>query len=178
MTALLARVALLCVLRLGPQHLPVSSRALGGLLIALFCLQFVVADLLGAGELMLPRLLLSIGCMLVPVWGLLRLVQLPERFIQTATAFAGAGVLFSMALLPAAALLGDPELAKLEPQDVPASKALVAFTVLGLTLWKLVVDAHIWRHALDWPPFAAFALSLSLFFAEVALVSQLFGTTQ
>jgi hypothetical protein len=178
MLALLARLAMLCVLRLGPQHLPASPRALGGLLIALFCLQFVVAYLLGAGELVLPRLLLSIGCMLLPVWALLRLVRLPERFIQTATAFAGAGVLFSVALLPAAALLGDPELAKLEPQDVPASQALVAFTALGLTLWKLVVDAHIWSQSLNWPPFSSFALSLSLFFAEVALVSQLFGSAQ
>ncbi|WP_395792958.1 hypothetical protein [Aquimonas sp.] len=141
-------------------------------------MQFVAAQLLGGNELLLPRLLFSIACLLLPVWALLRLVKLPERFVQTATAFAGTGVLFTVALLPAVALLGEPELAKAAPQDVTAAQALIAFTALGLTLWKLMVDAHIWRNALEWPPLAAFILSLALFFAEVALATQLFGRTQ
>ena len=60
-----------------------------------------------------------------------------------------------------------------EPQQ-----ALFAWLILALVVWKVVVTASIWRHALDWPLPAGVGISLVLFVVEFGFDRLLFaGTT-
>jgi hypothetical protein len=90
--------------------------------------------------------------------------------MQTVLAQAGTGVLFSIAMLPAAlALL--PYVDARAPGVQPPPQAMVpAFAALVLFVWKLRVDAAIWRHALDLTKPRALLLAVALVVAELFLL--------
>jgi hypothetical protein len=168
----LVQLGLLCLLRLGPQDLPYSTRLLLQWLGLLLCVQALAAGALGAPQDLPLRLLLSFGLLLGPAWLLLGFLDLRARYVQTVSAFAGSGLLFSVLAIPAALLLRglSPESAE---QGVTAAQGLGVWLLLGMTVWKLVVDSHIWRHALGCPPPVAIGLTLALFLIELLAVRQL-----
>lgn len=172
MTRPLVQLGLLCLLRQGPQDLPFSRRWLLQLLGLLLCVQALAAALLGAPQNLPLRLLMSFAFLLGPAWLLLGLLDLRARYIQTVSAFAGAGLLFSLLAIPAALLLRglSPESAE---QGVTAAQGLGIWMLLGMTVWKLLVDGHIWRHALGCPAPVAIGLTLALFLIELIAVRQL-----
>lgn len=172
MTRSFIQLGLLCLLRQGPQDLPHSTRWLLQLLGLLLCVQALAAATLGAPQNLPLRLLLSFAFLLGPAWLLLGMLDLRARYVQTVSAFAGAGLLFSLLAVPAALLLRglSPESAE---QGVTAGQALGVWLLLGMTVWKLVVDSHIWRHALGCPAPVAIGLTLALFLIELIVVRQL-----
>lgn len=178
MNSLLARLLAIALLRGGPQDLPFDARLLTRLLVAWAALQLFAQYVLfegRGGPLQLP---IALAFLLLPIHGLLRLRGRRERFLQTATAFVGCSLLFGGAVL--LVMLGaDPVPAAGEPAPQPSTlQALLGLAWLLLTAWKLAVDAHIWRHALEFPPPLAIATSLTLFLAEVAVLSRLAGATE
>jgi hypothetical protein len=175
---LIARLLMICLWKSGPQDLPHAPRLLGQLLLALAALQFVVGLWLEMGEQLGLRVLVYFGFLVLPIQGLLALRGRRERFVQTALAFAGAGLLFSLAQLPLIPLLESIDAARVQSDGLSPLQALSLWLFLGLAAWKLAVDAHIWRHALEAPPLAAIALSLALMMAEIAVGQRLFGATE
>jgi hypothetical protein len=64
-----------------------------------------------------------------------------------------------------------PYVDAIQPQVQPPPQALVpALAALVLFVWKLRVDAAIWRQALELRPPLALALAIGLVFAEMFLL--------
>lgn len=168
----LVQIGRLCLLRSGPQDLPWSPRWLLQLIGLLLCVQALAAGLLGAAENLALRVLVGFAFLLGPAWLLLGLLDLRARYVQTVSAFAGAGLLFSLLAIPGALLLRGLDPDNVE-QGVSAAQGLGAWLLLGLTVWKLLVDGHIWRHALGCPTPVAVGLTLALFLLELIAVRQL-----
>lgn len=174
----LARLLALVLLRCGPQDLPFDARLLLRLLAAWVLLQLFVQHVWldsGAGA---GQLLLVLGFLLLPIHVLLALRGRRARFVQTALGFVGASLLFGLLLLPVVQVLQGIDPQRVEAEGLTALQALASWAYLILTAWKLAVDAHIWRNALDWPPPLAIATSLALFLVEVAALSRLAGASE
>lgn len=178
MNPLLARLVALILLRCGPQDLPFDARLLLRLLALWLLLQLSVQLFLldgGGGPLQLP---LVLGFLLLPIHVLLRLRGRRERFVQTALGFVGASLLFGLALLPVLLVLQGIEPERVQAQGLTPLQALASWAFLIFTAWKLAVDAHLWRHALDVSPPLAIATSLTLFLAEIAVLGRLAGASE
>ena len=172
MTRLLRLLLQLCLFRLAPQDLPYSPQLARGLVLITLALHLVFVQLLDLGEAP-SRIALALVWLLGLPWLLLGLRQRRPRYVQTLTAFAGSGLLFMLALLP----LAQP-IAQLQPllPDTPPSAAqvLLPLAYFVMLVWKLALNAHIWRHALDWPRGGAVLLAIGLFLLEVALEGAVF----
>ncbi len=155
----------LCLLRKGPQDLPVSRFLLG---LSLCC--YVLVSLLvalpssGIAE-AVPLALVDVGMLTVFVLALLYLQSKTARINQTLSALAGSGSLMGLLALPLVLLVDTGQPA----EQVPAA---LAGLWLSLLIWNLFVMAHIIRHALS----SSFAIGLG---AAVlyALVSMQMVTT-
>ena len=175
MGALLRPLLGVCLLRTGPQDLPYSVVATRGALVALLLFQAGVGIATGSQG---PAIVARLGVTLLLLAGvtpwLLGARGLGNRTAQTLLAQAGAGLLFSMAMLPAAfALL--PYLATGDGTATGAGAAppqamLPALAMLVLFLWKLRVDASIWSHALDVRRQQGLLLAVVLVVTEIFLL--------
>ena len=173
MTRLLRLLLQLCLFRLAPQDLPYSPRLAQGLVLLGVGINLVFVRLLDARADAPFRIALSLALLLGLPWLLLSLRQRRPRYVQTLTAFAGSGLLFLLVLLPLVQPIAD--LPPPSPDVVPsATQVIVSLLSLALLVWKLALNAHIWRHALDWPRGGAVLLSIGLFVLELALVRALF----
>ena len=123
-------------LRSGPQDLPAGAQ-LALMLAFAYLAQGLMADRVMDPSDTQPRSLLAIAVQFGAVIALLRLRRLAERIPQTISALAGTG--FLLGLL---SILLLRQLTPGEPQPG------LAMAYLGLFLWSLAVDAHIYRHAL------------------------------
>lgn len=163
----------LCLFRLAPQDLPYSPRLAQGLVLLGVGINLVFVRLLDAGEGAVARIALSLALLLGLPWLLLSLRQRLPRYVQTLSAFAGSSVLFMLALMPLAQPIAN--LPAPTPDAVPSgTQVVVSLLSLVLLVWKLAINAHIWRHALDWPRGGAVLLAIGLFLLELALVRALF----
>ena len=161
-------------LRGGPQDLPHSP----SLLIRLALLALGV-DLLAAHVLGLSRspvqLIFALALTTFALPGMvLSLRKRQARYVQTMLALLGTGIVFSLLFLPMAswALSGG----LLQPDTTPTpQQALFAWLILALVVWKVMVAASIWRHALDWPLPAGVGIVLLLFLAELGIDRLLFA---
>jgi len=174
-SALFSRLLLICLWRAGPQDLPYSPRLLVQLLVLLGVLQLVAVQFSSLQTDVAGRMLLYLAFLLLPILGLLRVSGHPERFVQTAIAFAGASVLVSLPMLGLLALMPSPAQLQLEGFQPNGLQFLGSLLYLALAAWKVAIDAHIWRHALQCPPLAAAALAIALFIAELSAHQYLFA---
>ena len=164
----------LCRFRRGPQDLPFSPSLARALVIADAGAGLLYLQVVKAGDGGIARLAMSLIIALLLPWVLLRSRGLGDRYVQTLTALIGTGVLFTLAYLPVAWLAAD--LPPPEPDAIPSRKQLVvAWLTLGLVAWKLAINGHIWRHAMNWPLAAGIALALGAFVLEIGLLRLLFG---
>ena len=123
--------------RAGPQDLPAGWGV--AMLVALACgAQGLLADRMLDGAGAAPRSLLALSVQVTATWALLWLKRVPLRLPQTITALAGSGFLFS--------LISIGLLLQTTPEGFSPGLALIWFAVF---LWSLLVDAHIYRHALS-----------------------------
>ena len=129
--------------RAGPQDLP-AGWPVALTMTAAYLLQGLLADRLvqSAGDAAadgggVPRSLVAIAIQVLATALLLKARGLSERLPQTITALAGVGLVFGLisTLLVVQARPGQPQ-------------AGLVLLWLGLFLWSLTVDGHIYRHAL------------------------------
>jgi hypothetical protein len=166
------QVADLCLLRGGPQELPWSPALTRNLVLLLAAVELLQAALLGLAD-PLPRVLVGLGVLLGAPWLVLVLRGRLNRFMQTLAALAATGLVFTVAFMPLALLVRD--LPGGDPTSPPSGgQLLVGWAALLLLGWKLMINAHIYRHALDWPRVSATLLVLALFLIELGLYQALF----
>lgn len=169
---LLAQLANLCRFRGGPQDLPHQPGLLVALLVASVALDLGTAALLDIGDSALGRSLFSSALLLALCWIALAIRGLRSRYVQTATALIGCAMVFSLLIVPIALLLGEPATPE---KTLTPIQTLLAWLGLTVLVWKILVDAHNMRQAIDASLWIAFALVLSWSIADFALGRLLFG---
>lgn len=159
----------ICLLRRGPQDLPYSVLLLLGVAAACIALQLGVAVARGvpvgsvfAGALL--WLMFTLGALNI----VLTLRGLRNRFVQAATALLGCALAFTLLSLPIALLVGDPPTSgdKMTPLQL-----LLGLVSLPLLIWKVVVDAHVFRHSFDIPFVSGVVIALLWIIAAMALAN-------
>lgn len=177
MMSILRQLWRICLLRAGPQDLPFSPALTRGLVVLGVGADLVFVSLLEAAQHDLARVGLSLALLLVLPWLLLASRGMQARYAQTLAAFAGTGVLFTLAFLPLA--LQAVDLPRPDPNVTPTREQLVVgWLSIGLFVWKLALNGHIWKHALDWPRAGGVLLALGIFLLELGLMRALFGTPE
>lgn len=167
MPALLRPLVELCFLRRGPQDLPYSPSAVAAFATALLLLQMAIGQATGAPpEQLAARAGVSLFMLFGVTLGLLAARDLRYRAAQTLLAFAGSGLLFTLVMAPVAFSL-EPYVDQPEP---PRMALLPGIAALVLFVWKLRVEAFVWRHALDLRRGVAMALAIALVVLELALL--------
>ncbi len=158
----------------GPQDLPYAPNLTIAVVIAVVIIQTGINAL---GERPLTEIvppivvlnLFSIGVLYL----LLHARQLNGRFAQTLLSQALTGLVFLLLMLPLLSLLGDvtPEAA----MTLRPGQAFAMLLLLVAAIWKLCVEAHILRHALDVPFFAGVVITILIGLANVIVLTALFG---
>lgn len=165
-------VIALCRFRSGPQELPHSQALLVGLIVASVLLDLVTGDALGVKEPLLARILMSMMLLLALCWIALAIRRLGHRYVQTASALVACSIAFSLLILPLAFLFGEAPAAEAAPTS---TQMLIVWLGLGILVWKISVDAHIVRQAIESSWGLGFLLALSWAIADFALSRVLFS---
>jgi peptidoglycan/LPS O-acetylase OafA/YrhL len=157
--------ALLDMLRLrsGPQDLPAAT-GLAFLLAIFYALQGIITDRALDGTDTAPRSLLAIAVQLGAISALLRARRQAARIPQTISALAGTGFIFGAL---AYALLSQAQPGEPQPG--------LATAYLGLFVWSLAVDAHIYRHALSIKMSLGVLVAVLIFGANFIILKAVFG---
>lgn len=162
MNGILMNLAQLLRLRGGPQDLP-AIWPLTFLLLTLYMLQNLVTGQQLQDENAAAKSLLSVCLQIGVLTGLLFWRKHPERFAQTLSALAAAGIFFnfiSWGLLS----LSDPVV----------NQPVLALIWFAVFIWSLLVDAHIYRHALTVPFAVGMLVTVLILAASYVLIEMLF----
>lgn len=172
LSRLVESVVGMCRFRGGPQDLPHSSGLLVALLVAAVLLDYGSGNLLGFDDTLLARSLLSISLLLALCWTALSIRGLSNRYVQTATALVSCSMAFSLLILPLAWFFGNPQGSEVV---LTPAQVMVVWLGLGVLLWKVGVDAHIVRQAIDAPYWLGLLIAISWAIADYALSRALFS---
>ena len=159
----------ICLLRRGPQDLPYSTSLLAAVAASCVLVQLGVAiarnvPLGGVLAGALLWLLVTVGALNL----ILTLRGLRNRFVQSATALLGCALVFTLLSVPIALLLDERPVT---PQDMTPLQMLLGVVSLPLLIWKIVVDAHVFRHSFDVPFLSGIVIALLWIVAAMALAS-------
>jgi hypothetical protein len=161
----------LALWRISPAQLPASR-----FLLALVTLAVALLEALGT---LLPpaqtdriviRVAMSVALPLVWVWTVLYLTRHRQRFLQTAIALLGVGVLAQLVLYPLGSVLD------VIGMDHPAAIPLGLLSFAGL-VWYLLACAHIWRAALESGLTLGLSISIGYLVVSVGLEQLLLADT-
>jgi len=162
MYALLLNLARMLRLRGGPQHLP-ASWTLTIVLLSVYIVQNLVTGQQLNDENAAAKSLLSVCLQIGVLTGLLYWRNHLERFAQTMSALAAAGIFFnivSWGLLS----LSDPDV----------NQPVLAIVWFAVFIWSLLVDAHIYRNALAVSFATGMLVTVLILAASYVLIEMLF----
>ena len=144
----------ICKLKLGPQALPAY--------VSLFFVALVIATIIDSisTSLLMPELtglhaLVIVAIynvvLLVTIYGLMTLLGYRTRIMQTLTALVGCGLIISLVLLPGIVIstIGSGQ------------EKLFGLILLVDNVWRIAVNAHIFRHAFSVGMLMSMILSVS-----------------
>jgi hypothetical protein len=138
MKTLLNNFVDLCLLRIGPQDLPVSNRLLGVVTVLNVLVGVVmIVDVRAGLATALAESLFEAGLMFGALYIGLRMQYRVARFTQAATALMGSGLLLGLLALPLISWSRNPD----------AGEA--GLLLLVLIVWSMVVMGHILRHTFE-----------------------------
>lgn len=161
-TTILRAYFLLCIFRSEPRDMPAASAFLI-FSVALYVLSGTALALVyQPPPLAILSAIVETALLLALTWILLAVHGLQSRFIQTATAMAGTGFLFSLFSLPL--FLFRPWV---ENGSESPLLLLVSMLLLFLVLWNITVLAHILRHAVS----ASFTMGVLLAIGYVWVIT-------
>jgi hypothetical protein len=154
-----------------PAQLP-ASRLLLALVVGAAALMEVLGAFLppGPGDGILVRVAMGVGLPLAFTWAVLALARRRERFLQTASALLGVGVLAEIVLYPLAAML------RLMGEDRMVSIPIGLLLYVAL-IWYLLACAHVWRAALDSGLLLGGLISVGYLVLSIALEQQMLPPT-
>ncbi|GMV31842.1 MAG: hypothetical protein AMXMBFR59_39670 [Rhodanobacteraceae bacterium] len=179
MPSLLAILRDILFLRRGPQDLPYSPT---GLVIAAIASVFVsywaTALLLPKQPDLLPRVLAALLLHIGLLYLLLNALQHRARFVQTALASLLGDVLFTGVVLPLLPIFEPLSRSGATPDSVTPAAALASLLFLAFGIWRIVVDAHIVRQALEIRLLPALLINVALVFASQIVLGALFGVAE
>ena len=132
----------ICRLRAGPQALPkgyyfLIAAITAGIFVDSFASSILIPKLSGLE--VFTTVAIYNCLLLIAVYLLLNIIGYRERSTQTITAIAGTGLFISLVLLPG---LITVDLAETE------AKSFALFVLID-NIWRIAVNAHIFRHALS-----------------------------
>src|SRR5271154_248953 len=154
-----------------PARLPASKFLLALVACAAALLEVLAAWLPpGPNDGVLLRIVLGVGLPVAFTWGVLEVARRRQRFLQTAIALVGIGVLAEVFLYPLGALL------RAVGTERFASIPLGLLLYVGL-IWYLLACANIWRAALDSGFILGGVVSLGYLVLSIALEQQLLPQT-
>lgn len=160
----------ICLLRKGPQHVPLSPVLLRLTLIvyALAALITLVSitDLLSA----LLQTVADVGLLIALTWAVLAGFGHRQRLVQTLTALAGAGAILWLLSLPNALWIAQAS-AQSEEARLPVLLQQL------IVVWDIVIKGHILRCAIDIDLWLGVLWALGIFFVTNMMLSLLFALT-
>lgn len=162
-TGILQCVLKMMRLRSGPQDLPAARNLTLVLAIIYIAQGFIAGAILDESD-AAPRTILAIAVQFGVITALLNLKNLAQRTHQTISALSGTGFVFSMVSIAV--------LSQLEPGE---ARPDIATIYLVLFVWSLLVDAHIYRHALSLKMSMGVLISVLIFAANMILLQAVFG---
>ena len=144
----------ICRLRAGPQALPsgrnlLISAVFAGILIDSFASSILIPKL--SGFEVITTVAIYNVLLLATVYLLLKVIGYEQRAMKTLIAIAGAGLFIGLVLLPG---LITVDLSEQE------SKSFALFILID-NIWRIAVNAHIFRHALSVSLLMAMIISVS-----------------
>lgn len=144
----------ICQLKAGPQDLPsrvymLAAAILAGIIVDSFATSILIPKL-SVVDITKTVIIYNL-VLLTAVYFLLKLVGYKERGVQTLTAIAGSGLFISLVLSPGLIVMNSAE------EQVKS----FAFLILIDNVWRIAVNAHIFRHALSIGLLMAMILSVS-----------------
>lgn len=159
----------ICRLKSGPQALPIERYILVVVVFAGIIVDSVSSSIL------IPKLtnyeisrtvIIYNIVLLTAVYFLLKLLGYAERGLQTLMAIAGSGLFISLVLMPALLMLNT------------STQAIKPFGLLILvdSIWRIAVNAHIFRHALSINRLLAMIISISYLLFGVLIAEFLLPT--
>ncbi len=166
MIRLLQQLFRVITLRSGPQDLPAGWHSAALMVLLYVALGMLADNMLALGTSSL-RSLMSIALQIAAISLLLRFSGHLERLPQTITAAAGTGCVFGLASIVLLAQSAGDSL----PQGI-------AILWLGLFIWSLVVDAHIYRSALSTTMSVGVMIAVMLFALNFIVIDALFPAAQ
>jgi len=144
----------ICRIKAGPQDLPkgynlLIAAVLSGVIIDSFSSSILITkfSLSDIAQIVIVYNVL----LLAAVYLLLKLIGYAERAVQTLTAIAGSGLLISLVLLPGLIMMNTA---------AEEAKSFAIFILID-NIWRIAVNAHIFRHALSVSLLMAMILSVS-----------------
>ena len=159
----------ICLLRRGPQDLPYSVPLLGYVAAACVIVQLAVAVARNAP---VGGVLAGAALWLLMTLGALNLILtlrgLRNRFVQAGTALLGCALVFTLLSVPIALLLEEPPT---PPQQLSSLQLVLGLISLPLLVWKIIVDAHVFRNSFDVPFLSGIVIALLWIIAAMALAS-------
>jgi multidrug efflux pump subunit AcrB len=162
MNGMLMNLAQLLRLRGGPQDLP-ASWLLTILLLTAYMVQNLVTGQQLEDQNAAAKSLLSVCLQVGVLTGLLFWRNHLERFAQTMSALAAAGIFFNIITW---ILLSLP--------DPAVNQPILAMLWLAVFIWSLFVDAHIYRHSLSVPFAIGMLVTVLILAASYVLIEMLF----
>ncbi|MEJ8568772.1 hypothetical protein [Elongatibacter sediminis] len=162
MSRLLLRLIDIMRFRAGPQDLP-GGWGFAVIFMVIYGLMGAVTDRMLDGAEAAPRSLFSLMVQVCAGAALLWLRRVPSRLPQTISALAGTGIVFGFITI----LL----LLQVTPQGFPQGLGLIW---LGIFLWSLFVDAHIYRHALSITMSLGVLVAVTVFALNFLVIEALF----
>lgn len=156
--------------RRGPEDLPASQFLLGLVLLAYLVVSALTLTVISATRTHVILVLLELVADLGVVFLLLQFFQKGTRFLQTATALVGTGVVLGVIYIP---LLHWDELLAAPPTELTTPR----FLILLLFIWSLDVAGFILSRALGKPYIVGVSIVIVYELASMALREALFPTT-
>lgn len=173
MHALISLFWSICRLQKGPDAVPHSVVLLSVVLLLnglLALLQFALHDTVPMSFL---KTLVILGMSVGFTYALLHLGHLAERFMQTLIALNGANFCINCFIIPFVILqpwlvswLKTPHVGSLFVSSI------VLLCVIGINLWLIVVNAHIYSRALDRPFVVGLLATIALLGLDILVFSQ------
>lgn len=157
----------MCLLKKGPQDLPASAFLLQlALVFYVLSGSLLLATEIGFGRAVLQALT-ETGLLFVFLFGILRLFQRTDRFLQTAAAAFGCGGLMTLLTVP---VLFWAQTLRQADQEI----GLASLLLLTLLAWSFVVLGNILRLALSCARFTGMALAFSYMIVSYQIMFRLF----